>query len=132
MNGTTRTLSSQGFRMQILSPASPPASRGEVRLSRSSHRLLVTFSGECDVLLREPFAAVLTQAREAGLPVEIDLHEVSFFGAWGVHALLDLQDSSRGPLRVLTASTPARLALAACAVTLPGPFPSPEDAFQPA
>ncbi|MBB2925512.1 STAS domain-containing protein [Cellulomonas cellasea] len=109
--------------MQTPSPSlsRAPLTFTGLSLSRTTDGLLVTFTGECDVLLQDALDGVLTAVHDAGLPVEVDLGDVTFFGAWGVHALLALRAAAPGAeLTVHDASPLVHLALDACAVTLPG------------
>ncbi|MBO3085483.1 STAS domain-containing protein [Cellulomonas fengjieae] len=90
----------------------------QIRVTTSADSVLIAFSGELDHSLTEEFTPIPAALKASGLPVRVDLSEVTFFGAWAVRALLALRAAAPGGVfTVLADSDAVRRTVVASGVT---------------
>ncbi|MDM7855822.1 STAS domain-containing protein [Cellulomonas alba] len=83
--------------------------------------------GELDLALAEHVTSLRGLVEARGLPVAVDLSEVTFFGAWAADALVALRAAAPAEsFTVRAASEPVRVTLDACGLT----FGAPAHALQ--
>ncbi|MDM7830390.1 STAS domain-containing protein [Cellulomonas edaphi] len=86
-----------------------------IRATASDAELLVTFAGELDMSLADHFAPLPALVEARGLPLAVDLSEVTFFGAWAADALVALRAAApAGAFSVRGANEAVRRTLEAC------------------
>ena len=90
----------------------------EVRVATSPAEVLISFAGELDLSLAEQFASLRALVEARGLPVAVDLSEVTFFGAWAADALLALRSAAPAEsFTVQATNETVRSTLDACGLT---------------
>ena len=82
----------------VPAPHDVPGEPGSVHVILSPDRTTIVLSGEVDADLGPDLAQATTDAEEAGLPIEVDTHHVTFMDSSGVAFLARL--TSRSPHRV--------------------------------
>ena len=60
----------------------------EATTATGTGRVVVTLSGDCDLLVRDELTAVLLAAVRTGEPVTVEVSRVGFLDSTGVHALV--------------------------------------------
>lgn len=78
--------------------AAAAAEPGSVHVIVGAERTRIVLSGEVDADLGSDLQEATTEAEEAGLPIEVDAHHVTFMDSSGVAFLARL--STRSPHRV--------------------------------
>jgi anti-anti-sigma factor len=82
----------------VPAPRDAPGEPGSVHVILSPDRTTVVLSGEIDADLGADLAQATTDAEQAGLPIEVDAHHVTFMDSSGVAFLARL--ASRTPHRI--------------------------------
>jgi anti-anti-sigma factor len=102
--------------MLHLAQTDPSHGSAAVRLSGTTTTIVL--SGEIDLLLREPFQAVLEQTAGLRPPVEVDCGDVTFFSAEGIRFLAALRSQDEQRLvRVVRPAVAVRRVLTVCGIS---------------
>lgn len=82
----------------VPAPRDAPGEPGSVHVILSPDRTTIVLSGEVDADLGADLAQATTDAEQAGVPIEVDAHHVTFMDSSGVAFLARL--ATRTPHRV--------------------------------
>lgn len=94
---------------------------------RTGNHTLVRVVGEVDERDAAAAGSLVDLAVDGGLPVHVDLSDVTFFSAAGISWLVRLYRRGTAEVRVIAASTTVREVLQACGLPMSsaGGLPSP-------
>lgn len=91
---------------------SPTPPHFSASLSAAAHTTILTIEGEVDLATADDFATALTAARDAGLPVVVDLRDCPFMDSTGLQRLLHHREEAhaRGHRTALVYEDPGVIA----------------------
>jgi anti-anti-sigma factor len=84
---------------------------GAVHVIRGADRTRIVLSGEVDADLGPDLQEATTEAEDAGLPIEVDTHHVTFMDSSGVAFLARLAIRSQHPVQLLRVPPTVRFLL---------------------
>ncbi|WP_066586708.1 STAS domain-containing protein [Cellulomonas timonensis] len=94
-----------------ITPGAPAGEPGTVHVILGADRTRIVLSGEIDADLGPDLQEATTDAEQAGLPIEVDAHHVTFMDSSGVAFLARLSIRSQHRVRLLRVPPTVRFLL---------------------